>query len=102
MMQRTPTIEIKNIGKKYNINHQRGGYITLRETIMDVVRSPLKSIKAKVKQVVGIDQKEEFWALTGVSFNVKKGEIIGIIGPNGAGKSTLPRILISPVVGGVI
>ena len=88
-----PAIAIKNIGKKYNINHHRGGYVTLREAIMDVVRSPLKHVKVKIKQVAGIDQKEEFWALDNVSFNVKSGEIIGIIGPNGAGKSTLLKIL---------
>ncbi|OHA93004.1 MAG: hypothetical protein A3E32_01775 [Candidatus Zambryskibacteria bacterium RIFCSPHIGHO2_12_FULL_38_37] len=88
-----PAIEIKNIGKKYNINHQGGGYVTLREVIMETVKSPIKSLKSKIKQVIGKDQKEEFWALDNVSFNVKRGEIIGIIGPNGAGKSTLLKIL---------
>src|SRR3989338_4271235 len=88
-----PAIEIKNIGKKYNIKHQGGGYVTLREVIMETVKSPIKSLKSKIKQVIGKDQKEEFWALDNVSFNVKRGEIIGIIGPNGAGKSTLLKVL---------
>jgi len=88
-----PIIEIKNIGKKYNITHQRGGYIALRDVLMNVIKSPFSFLKTKAKQVAGFEKKEDFWALKDINFTVQKGEVVGIIGANGAGKSTLLKIL---------
>lgn len=88
-----PIIHIKNIGKKYDIMHQQGGYVALRDVLTNTLRRPFSFAKHKVKEIAGITSKEEFWALKNISFDVRPGEVIGIIGKNGSGKSTLLKIL---------
>ncbi len=57
-----------------------------------------------VQKVTGKMEHKEFWALTDVSFDVMKGEVVGIIGHNGAGKSTILKIIsgiLNPTKGSV-
>lgn len=88
-----PIITVKGISKKYNINHQQGGYIALRDIITNAFKNPFSFLKTKTKEILGVETKEIFWALKDINFEVNKGEVIGIIGRNGAGKSTLLKIL---------
>jgi ABC-2 type transport system ATP-binding protein len=69
------TIEVKNVKKKFKVYYDKG-----------------RSLKEKVL-FRNRNRYEEHWVLNGISFNVKKGEAIGIIGHNGCGKSTTLKLL---------
>lgn len=60
---------------------------------------------SKRKSLLKAKSSKEFWPLKGVSFDVRKGEVLGVIGKNGAGKSTLLTLIagiISPSEGKII
>src|SRR5688572_33408180 len=69
-------LRLKNVSKRYRIRRESDG------------------AKASwLSRLTSLTRKEDFWALKDVSFEVQRGEALGIIGHNGAGKSTILKLL---------
>jgi lipopolysaccharide transport system ATP-binding protein len=83
-------ISVRDLGKQYRIGGRQERHETFLAAVTAAMAAPLRRLR-RIGQPV--PEEQIFWALRNVSFELNRGEVLGIIGRNGAGKSTMLKLL---------
>ena len=97
MLSDNTAVRVENISKRYRIGAQDERHHTLVGNMLKLAAQPLRNARnlRKLTKFAAdeVEGPDIVWALNDISFDVQRGEVIGIVGHNGAGKSTILKIL---------